>query len=289
MKAIIFLVFTFLSISISSFGGGDTRAFQIFTKNGNSIDFKKVVKEGATKKYIFFGEYHNNPISHWLQFELTKEMHAIHKKKLVLGAEMFEADNQFILNEYLQGLISSKNFQNEVRLWPNYNTDYKPLFEYAKEHQLKFIATNIPRRYANMVYKKGVKSLDSLSDLAKSYIAPLDKFQLDSTVACYKDLMASMDGHGGINMVTAQAIKDATMSYFIQKNTTSKSVFLHYNGAYHSNNYQGIVYYLKKDVEENEIMTISTVEQKDISKLENSNKGLADFIICIPESMTKTH
>jgi len=289
MKAIIFLVFTFLSISISSFGGGDTRAFQIFTKNGNSIDFKKVVKEGATKKYIFFGEYHNNPISHWLQFELTKEMHAIHKKKLVLGAEMFEADNQFILNEYLQGLISSKNFQNEVRLWPNYNTDYKPLFEYAKEHQLKFIATNIPRRYANMVYKKGVKSLDSLSDLAKSYIAPLDKFQLDSTVACYKDLMASMDGHGGINMATAQAIKDATMSYFIQKNTTSKSVFLHYNGAYHSNNYQGIVYYLKKDVEENEIMTISTVEQKDISKLENSNKGLADFIICIPESMTKTH
>ena len=140
-----------------------------------------------------------------------------------------------------------------------------------------------------MVYKKGVKSLDSLSDLAKSYIAPLDKFQLDSTVACYKDLMASMDGHGGINMATAQAIKDATMSYFIQKNTTSKSVFLHYNGAYHSNNYQGIVYYLKKDVEENEIMTISTVEQKDISKLENSNKGLADFIICIPESMTKTH
>ena len=139
MKAIIFLVFTFLSISISSFGGGDTKAFQIFTKNGNSIDFKKVVKEGATKKYIFFGEYHNNPISHWLQFELTKEMHAIHKKKLVLGAEMFEADNQFILNEYLQGLISSKNFQNEVRLWPNYNTDYKPLFEYAKEHQLKFI------------------------------------------------------------------------------------------------------------------------------------------------------
>tara|TARA_B110000037_G_scaffold222504_1_gene297664 strand:+ start:14043 stop:14912 length:870 start_codon:yes stop_codon:yes gene_type:complete len=289
MKAIIFLVFTFLSISISSFGGGDTKAFQIFTKNGNSIDFKKVVKEGATKKYIFFGEYHNNPISHWLQFELTKEMHAIHKKKLVLGAEMFEADNQFILNEYLQGLISSKNFQNEVRLWPNYNTDYKPLFEYAKEHQLKFIATNIPRRYANMVYKKGVKSLDSLSDLAKSYIAPLDKFQLDSTVACYKDLMASMDVHGGINMATAQAIKDATMSYFIQKNTTSKSVFLHYNGAYHSNNYQGIVYYLKKDVEENEIMTISTVEQKDISKLENSNKGLADFIICIPESMTKTH
>ncbi len=288
MKAILMLTFSFLLIISNSFGG-NTKAFQIYTKSGNSIDFKKVVKQGATKKYIFFGEYHNNPISHWLQFELTKELHAVHKKKLVLGAEMFEADNQFILDEYLNDLISSKNFQNEVRLWPNYNTDYKPLVEYAKEHHLKFIATNIPRRYANMVYKKGINSLNDLSDLAKSYIVPLDKFTFDSTVTCYKDLMSAMDGHGGINMATAQAIKDATMAYFIQLNTTNKSVFLHYNGAYHSNNYQGIVHYLKKEVDENEILTIATVEQKDISKLEKGNKKIADFIICVPESMTKTH
>lgn len=288
MKAILMLAFSFLLIASNSFGG-DTKAFQIYTKNGNAVDFKKVIKQGATKKYIFFGEYHNNPISHWLQFELTKEMHAVHKKKLILGAEMFEADNQFILDEYLNDLISSKNFQNEVRLWPNYNTDYKPLVEYAKEHHLKFIATNIPRRYANMVYKKGINSLNDLSDLAKSYIVPLDKFTFDSTVTCYKDLMSAMDGHGGINMATAQAIKDATMAHFIQLNTTNKSVFLHYNGAYHSNNYQGIVHYLKKEVDENEILTIATVEQKDISKLDNENKKVADFIICVPESMTKTH
>ncbi|MFT5822780.1 MAG: putative iron-regulated protein [Crocinitomix sp.] len=288
MKAFLILVFSFLSITVSSYGG-DTKAFQIYTKNGNAIDFKKVVKQAATKKYIFFGEYHNNPISHWLQFELTKEMHAEHKKRLVLGAEMFEADNQFILDEYLNDLISSKNFQNEIRLWPNYNTDYKPLIEYAKEHNLKFIATNIPRRYANMVYKKGLASLKDLSDLAQSYIVPLEKFTFDSTVTCYKELMSTMDGHGGINMATAQAIKDATMAHFIQQNTTNKSVFLHYNGAYHSDNYQGIVHYLKKEVDETKILTLSTVEQKDINKLESGNKGIADFIICVPESMTKTH
>ena len=288
MKVFLILVFSLFTLSPFSFAG-DTKAFQIFSKNGHAVDFKKVVKEASSKKYLFFGEYHNNPISHWLQFELTKEMHAVHKKKLVLGAEMFEADNQFILDEYLNGLISSKNFQNEIRLWPNYNTDYKPLIEYAKEYKLKFIATNIPRRYANMVYKKGIQSLDELTDLAKSYITPLENFTFDSTVTCYKDLMSAMDGHGGVNMATAQAIKDATMAHFIQKNTTNKSVFLHYNGAYHSNNYQGIVHYLKKVVEESEILTISTVEQRDITKLENSNKGLADFIICVPESMTKTH
>lgn len=288
MKAILILILFLTTTSVHSYAN-DTKAFQIFTKNGNTIDFKKVVKAGATKKYIFFGEYHNNPISHWLKFELTKEMHAVHKKKLMLGAEMFEADNQFILDEYLSDLISSKSFQNEIRLWPNYNTDYKPLVEYAKKYNLSFIATNIPRRYADMVNKKGFESLNELSELAKSFIVPLDEFKFDSTITCYKNLMGAMDGHGGINMATAQAIKDATMAHFILKNMTPKSIFLHFNGAYHSNNSEGIIYYLKKKVEEKEILTITTVEQRAIDKLENGNKGLADFIICVPETMTKTY
>lgn len=276
-------------LSTSTGWSKSTRAFQIYTSNGKQVDFTKVVKETINKKFVFFGEYHNNPISHWLQFELMREMHAIHRKKLVLGAEMFEADNQFILDEYLAGLISAKNFQNEVRLWPNYNTDYKPLIEYAKKNKLPFVASNIPRRYANMVYKKGIASLDSLSDMAKSFIVPLDKFEFDSTVACYKELIVSMGEHGGVNMATAQAIKDATMAHFILKNVTSKNVFLHFNGAYHSDNYQGIVYYLEKEINRDKIMTITTVEQKDITKIHSSNKGIADYIICVPESMTKTH
>lgn len=204
-----------------------------------------------------------------------------------MGAEMFEADNQYILDEYLKGQISAKNYQNEMRLWPNYNTDYKPLVEFAKENELKFIATNIPRRYANMVYKKGLSSLNDLSDLAKSFIVPLAQFEFDSTVTCYKDIYNMP--HGGEGMATAQAIKDATMSYFILKNSSPNTTFLHFQGAYHSDNYQGIVYYLKKQIEEEKILTVSTVTQENIDELLDDNKGLADFIICVKENVTSTH
>lgn len=288
MKAYFLLLLFFLSASNLVYSA-DTRAFQIYTEKGKSVDFEKLVKETAEKKFVFFGEYHNNPISHWLQFELMREMHVIHRNNLMLGAEMFEADNQYILDEYLNDLISASNYQTEMRLWPNYNTDYKPLIEYAKENKLKFIASNIPRRYANMVYKKGLESLNELSDMAKSFIVPLDKFAFDSTVTCYKDLMTAMDGHGGINMATAQAIKDATMAYFILKNKANKNVILHFNGSFHSDHFQGIVYYLLQSVERETVMTISTVEQENIYKLDDDNMGLADFIICVPESMTKTH
>lgn len=83
----------------------------------------------------------------------------VEKDNLILGAEMFESDNQVILNEYLAGLISQSSFENEARLWPNYKTDYKPLVEFAKTNKLQFVASNVPRRYASLVNSKGFEDL----------------------------------------------------------------------------------------------------------------------------------
>ena len=82
-----------------------------------------------------------------------------------------------------------------------------------------------------MVYKKGIQSLEKLSDLAKSFIVPISTFKFDSTVTCYKD-MITME-HGGLKMAQAQGIKDATMAHFIYKNSNPTTHFLHFNGSYH--------------------------------------------------------
>ncbi len=284
MKLIFTIFFSLITLITQA---KNIEAFKIYNKSGKEISFDKALKTIKTKSFIFFGEYHNNAVSHWLQLELTQQLFILHQKKLVLGAEMFEADNQYILDEYLSGYISPRNFQSEMRLWENYNTDYKPLVEFAKTEELKFIATNIPRRYANMVYKKGLASLNQLSDLAKSTMVPLSEFKFDSTVTCYKE-MVEMD-HGGIDMAKAQAMKDATMAYFILKNSNPQTVFLHFNGSYHSNNYEGIIHYLKQRVEIEKIANITTVTQDNIDSLESDNIGLADFIICVKSNFTNTH
>jgi uncharacterized iron-regulated protein len=276
-----------LALSTITFAGKHYSSYKIYTSKGKEVSFEKVIKAVEGKSHVFMGEYHNNAISHWLQLEMMNALYEMYKKNLVMGAEMFEADNQYILDEYLSGQISSKNYQNEMRLWPNYNTDYKPLVEFAKENELKFIATNIPRRYANMVYKKGIESLKGLSELAKSYIVPLNEFKFDSTITCYADIYQM--SHGGEGMATAQAIKDATMSYFILQNSTPNTVFLHFQGTYHSDKYQGIVHYLKKKIALDKILTVSTVTQESIDELLEENLGLADFIICVKENVTSTH
>ncbi len=279
MKKTIILVLLFMAGTVFC----QKPAYVIYNPKGKKVSYKKMIKNLVEKDIVLFGELHNNPISHWLQYEVTSDMN--NQRNLILGAEMFEADNQLVLNEYLTGSITNKELDSLARLWPNYKTDYAPLVDFAKNNQLPFVATNIPRRYANMVFKKGFEALDSLSTKKKEYIAPLP-IPFDSELSTYKNILVMMGEHGSPKLVKAQAIKDATMAHFILKNYVEDNLFIHYNGAYHSDNYEGILWYLKRERTDLKYSTITTVSQENINKLLKENP---DFIICVDSNMTNTY
>lgn len=278
------LLFSFLIITNASFG--QKKPYVIYNAKGKKVSYKRMLKKLEKKDIILFGELHNNPITHWLQYEVTNDLNK--KRKLVLGAEMIERDNQDELNDYLSGKITAKGLDTLARLWPNYDTDYAPLVDFAKDNKLKFIATNIPRRYAHLVYKKGFEGLDSLTVEEKSWIAPLP-IEFDSELPTYKSILKMMGNHGSPRLVKAQAIKDATMANSILKNYKKGDLFIHYNGAFHSDKYEGILWYLKRKQKDLNYATISTVSQENVNKLEEKNKNKADFIICVDENMTTTY
>jgi uncharacterized iron-regulated protein len=273
-------------LTIFSATGQENGAYTIFDSRGKKVKYSKILKALDASQIILFGEYHDNPIVHWLQFEVTSSL--LKTNELVLGSEVMEADNQDELNQYLAGEIDSDRLDTLARLWPNFTTDYKPLVDIAKDNKLKFVATNVPRRYAKMVFKGGFEVLDTLPKNEKAWIAPLP-FPYDPELPGYLEMLSMMGGHGGENLPKAQAIKDATMAHFILMNYSPEQTFIHYNGAYHSNNYEGILWYLKQAQPNYKYSTISTVSQADISKLEDENKDVADFIICVDENMTSTH
>ena len=283
MKKLTFSIFLFATIiSVAQ----DKKAYQIFDKKGKKSSYDKVLKASEKTDVVLFGEIHDNSVVHWLQLEFTKDL--AQRKPLVLGAEMLEADNQKQVNQYLNGEINQKQLDSSARLWKNYKTDYKPLVDFAKDKKINFIATNVPRRYASLVFKKDLVALDSLSALEKSWIAPLP-IEFDINLPGYKGMMSMQGGHAGEKMPKAQAIKDATMAYFINKNRKENSIFVHYNGTYHSDNYEGINWYLRKLDADIQIVTIAMVEQKDITKLEAEHYNKADFILVIDEDVTKTY
>lgn len=276
---------TFLIVSFSAFGQ-HKKAYTIFTPDGIETHYNELKEKVENSDILLFGEQHNSAISHWLQFELTKDL--IQTRTVKLGAEMFERDNQEPLNKFLNDQINQKGLDTLARLWSNYKTDYAPLVILAKENDIEFIATNIPRRYASMVFRNGFEALDTITAEEKGWIAPLP-IAFDPELPTYQNILTMMGEHGTPELVKAQAIKDATMAFSILENRVENELFIHYNGAYHSDFYEGILWYLKLTEPDLKYKTISTVTQKDISYLEEEHLGKADFIIVVNENVTTTY
>lgn len=288
-SALTILIIVFLVVNVKA----QHSAYKLYTSNGEAVEYEDMFNQLMDGDIIFFGELHNDPVGHWLQLRLLKDLTKMTEKSLIVGAEMFESDDQLIIDEYMRGLIKEKHFQKEAKLWKNYETDYKPLLEYSKKEGLRFIATNIPRRYASIVSRKGFKGLEELSDEAKSYIAPLP-IQYNPELPGYKKMLEMshtqrMKNHANKNLPKAQAVKDATMAHYILKNFEKGKVFLHLNGTYHSNNKEGIIWYINNNQPELTIKSIASVKQESIDTLEKENKGLADYILVIPYDMTTTY
>lgn len=264
----------------------DPVAYRLFTAQGKPAKHKAFKKSLAGADVILFGEQHNSAIAHWLQLVVARELAA--KGPLVMGAEMIEADDQATLDRYLRGEIDQAAFDTLARLWKNHASDYAPLVDLAKEKNLRFIATNVPRRYASMVYKGGFAALDTLPDAEKQWIAPLP-IAYEPELPGYKAMLDMGHGHASPTMPMAQALKDATMAHFILANFKPGAPFLHFNGTYHSDNYEGILWYLKREWKGLRSVTIATVTQADASKLDAEHKGKADFILVVDEAVPGTY
>lgn len=280
MKNILFILSIFLCVE-----GFSQEAFAFFTQNGKRTSYRKLLRKSKKADIVLFGEYHNNPIAHWLEVKLTKDL--LGKRSLILGAEMFERDNQDALNGYLEGTIDQKGLDTLAHLWKNYKTDYKPWVDLAKREKLPIVATNIPRKYANIVYKKGLQALDTLPSAERKWIVSLP-FPYDGNLSQYEK-MKKMARHNSENLPMAQAIKDATMAESIETHYKKGSLFLHLNGSYHSDFFQGIYWYLRKRNPNLKILTISTLSQSSLKKLSLEAYGQADFILVVDEDMTGSY
>lgn len=261
-------------------------AYKLFDNSGREVTFTQMVDSLANADVVFIGENHNCPISHWMELKIAESLYAAHGPLLTIGEEMMEADNQLILDEYMSRTIDYDRFESEARLWDNYATDYYPVVFFAKDNGIPMVATNVPRRYASIVKNKGLQALDSLSTEAKSFLPPLPipfKFDSDKSDSAF-GMMQLLGGRtaGDTELLAqAQAIKDATMAWFIAKNINDGK-FLHINGSYHSDNRDGIIPYLLTYRPELKIATVTSLRQDEIDAIEEENLNRADFYITVP-------
>jgi uncharacterized iron-regulated protein len=282
VSAIVFLVSTVV------FGQKELQTFQ-FYENGKQITFYDAIASMSKSDVVLFGELHDHAMVHWLQLKTAQEL--AKKNRLIFGAEFFETDDQLLLDEVVDGTISIKKFEDEAKLWPNYETDYKPILQLAIDSGIVFIATNIPRRYASIVARQGLDTLSSLSPKALELLPPFPMpFSMETPG--YQEVYDMMGGGHGMspeNFVKAQAIKDYTMAYNIGENLEKKSLFLHFNGDFHSKDFGGIYWYMSELYPKQKVKTIKVIQVNDFDSISEEDCTGGDIILFVPEDFSKSY
>lgn len=262
------------------------------TRSRQLVSLDPIVTEMARADVLFFGEEHNDSAGHYLENKIFRALHAAYGDKIVLSLEMFETDNQLVLNEYLAGFIDENRLTKDARLWNNYK-DYRPMVEFAKQNHIPVIAANPPRRYVNMVSRQGMTSLNSLSKEARKFLPPLP---YDTLTGRYRDkFFAVMKGSpGGENprVYHSQNLWDAGMAYriylFLKKNK-GKKVF-HCVGGFHTEEKLGTAAQLKMRNKKLKILNIACFSDKSFANPDWEKESYrGDYIIITNPDLKKTY
>ena len=253
---------------------------------------------------IIVGEEHNDPVAHFIELEIVKGIARL-RGAVAVSMEMFERDVQHIVDEYLRDEISEEFLIKDGRAWDNYETDYKPIVEFAKTNQLPVIAANAPRRYVRIVSSKGIEELNSLNSESLKNLAPLPIIFPDNSA--YKDkffeqMRQPVEGsttapHGGqmsestlMRIFQAQVLWDATMAYSISQyyRENPQVPIVHFNGSFHSEHYMGVVGHLKRNHKEMNIVTLTVIPASGFPMIDFKEiAGIADFVIVSDKSLQK--
>ena len=289
--------------------------YRAFDRQGRRVTLREVVEALGAADVLLVGETHNDPVAHLLEAELLGladerfgRAEGRGRRGVALSLEMFERDVQLVLDEYLAGLIAERHFLSSSRPWRNYQTDYRPLVEYARARKLPVIAANAPARYVSRVSASGPDSLTSLSTAAKALLPPLPfppasreyeakftRFMRGGDSAAQPAQPSTAPGanaqtpanphaaHGGANhLLAAQTLRDASMGHSIAEflNRTPGALVLHVNGKFHSEERLGVAEQLKHYRPRTRVLVLTIVPGEGFPDFDAPRLGrLGDFVI----------
>lgn len=287
MAAILLLLYGF------SFSQGIEKHFKIYdTRTKQLTTIEQIAADCKDADVLFFGEEHSDSAGHYLEAAIFEALYKHYGDRLALSMEMFETDCQLVLDEYLHGYISEDRFTREARPWSNYK-DYKPVVEFARRHNLDIIAANPPRRYVNMVSRKGMQSLDSLPKASKKYLPPLPYDTLPGRYyEKFLDFMkGGSPGTSNRRIYYSQNLWDAGMSYSIfkyHKKNKNKKIF-HMVGRFHCDEKLGTAAQLQKRKSSLKILNISCFSDSSFASPDwNKFAYLGDYVIITDPQLKKT-
>ena len=180
-------------------------------KTERTLDEASSLARLAQARIILVGEQHNDAWDHQAQLRVIRLLVAS-GKKVAIGLEMFRHDSQADLNRWVSGKIDEAQFKPIYLDNWNFNWAlYRPIFIYARDHDVPMVGLNVARGVAGQVATHGFASL---SDAQKRSLGTIT---CDVTPDYRTYLREAYDMHAGDNMTfenfcEAQLVWDTAMA-----------------------------------------------------------------------------
>lgn len=295
------LLFTALAAQLAAGAQAPAPHYRVFDAKGNAVTLQHIIDSLAGADVLFVGETHDDAVAHLLEAELLRRADEAYgpaspkRRAVALSLEMFERDVQTVVDEYLAGYITERHFLLSSRPWRNYETDYRPLVEYARAHHLPVIAANAPARYVSRVSSQGPDSLKSLPQIAvKSWLPPLpfpaasepyaakfNRFMSGAAPAAGASAVAQASPHGGLHLLEAQTLRDASMAYAISEylKRGRDPLVVQVNGTFHSEERMGVPEQLARYRSKARAVVVTIVSADTFPDFAADLGRLGDFVI----------
>ncbi len=270
------------------------RVFDSSTKRFS--DFESMLADLMYADVVFVGEQHDDPATHRLELAILDGL-ARRRGNIILALEMFERDVQPALDAYLAGTITEEAFLKTSRPWPRYQTDYRPLVEFAKARLWQVVASNVPRKLAADVSRSGLAVLDQLPPGERGWAAREFQCPLDAYFKRFAEAMTAHPMPGGTQRSAedqrqtterfyfAQCVKDETMGESVANAITGASaprpLVVHFDGAFHSDYGMGTAARAERRLKGAMVRIVTMLPVDDLDRLKptKDDRKIADYLV----------
>ena len=182
------------------------------------VSFSQMIADEATSDVVFIGETHDNDAHHEMQLDVIRSLWA-KKNTIAIGLEMFQADNQKQLDDWVGGRISEQNFKPiYARNWSYDWSLYRDIFIFARDNRIPMIALNIPKEIVFKVARQGFASLtiEEQKNLPSGVTCDLNKPQTEFLKKTFQEVFKH-EARGNIftYFCEAQAVRNNGMAMII--------------------------------------------------------------------------
>ena len=297
--------------------------------DGAPVSWAELMSAVAEADVVILGEEHDDAVGHRVQLAIVEDVLAGWPGSAV-SMEMSDRSEQAVVDdyladfidldtfyertastrwrkitgEYLDGSISKKKFRQRItRLgWPDWETNYQPIVEAAKDAGAPIVAANTPWLvYMSVARREGFEGLDDvtpaqqvlfdvpaelpagpyrerfwevIADRAEGEPPP-EKDDPDDTEAAHADLTDEQV----LEMFRGQLVMDATMAQSIVDASRAGAIkVVHLVGQFHSDFEGGLVQQLRLRLPDARILVVS-MQSSEADTLPEEDFDRADFVV----------